>query len=218
MADMMRTGLAALTASQRALATAGHNIANANTTGYTRQRVELTSRRPDYIGGLSNPQFIGSGVNVASVSRVYNSFLTEQTRNYGSSVGQLETKDRWISQLDGVLGDGSTGLAPAVKQFFASAQDVANSPASSSARQALLGQAETLASQFNTLDGKMSVLRDGVNQELRGTVTTINGLAENIAKANQAIVELTGRQAPAATRFARPAGPTGRATGGEGRR
>lgn len=187
MADMMRTGLAALTASQRALATASHNIANANTTGYTRQRVELASRRPEYVGGGANPQFIGNGVDVTSINRVYNSFLTEQTRNYGSSVGQLETKDRWISQLDGVLGDGSTGLAPAVKQFFASAQDVANSPASLPARQALLGQAETLAGQFNALDGKMNVLRDGVNQELSGAVTTINGLAENIAKANQAI-------------------------------
>ena len=192
MADMMRTGLAALTASQRALATASHNIANANTPGYTRQRVELVSRRPEYVGGTANPQFVGNGVDVASINRVYNGFLTEQTRNYGSSVGQLETKDRWISQLDGVLGDGSTGLAPAVKQFFASAQDVANSPASLSDRQALLGQAETLTGQFNTLDGKMNVLRDGVNQELRGAVTTINGLAENIAKANQAIITSPG--------------------------
>ncbi len=192
MADILRTGLSGLIAFQRSLATTSHNIANANTPGYTRQRAELTSNRPDYIGGLSSPQYIGNGVNVASVSRVYNNFLTEQARNYGSSVGQLAAKDRWTTQLDSVLGDGSTGLAPAVKQFFASAQDVANSPASLPDRLALLGQAETLASQFNTLDGKINVLRDGVNQELRGAVTTINGLAENIAKANQAILNSSG--------------------------
>lgn len=198
MGDILRTGLSGLIAFQRSLATASHNIANANTPGYTRQRVELTNNRPDYVGGLSGPQYIGSGVSAVSVSRVYDNFLTEQARNYGSSVGQLEAKDRWTTQLDGVLGDGSTGLAPALKQFFASAQDVANSPASLPARQALLGQAETLAGQFNNLDGQMNVLRDGVNQDLRGAVTSINGLAESIAKANQAIATSVGGGASAA--------------------
>jgi len=192
MADIMRTGLAALTATQRALATASHNIANANTLGYTRQRVELLSRRPEYIGGTANPQYVGNGVDVGSITRVYDQFLTEQVRNYGSSVGQLETQDQWISQLDGVLGDGTTGLAPALKQFFASAQDVANSPASLPARQALLGQAETLASQFNNLDSRMNALRDGVNQSVSGKVTEINVLTESIAKANQAIANMPG--------------------------
>ena len=192
MADIMRTGLAALTATQRALATASHNIANANTLGYTRQRVELVSRRPEYIGGTANPQFVGNGVDVGSITRVYDQFLTEQVRNYGSSVGQLETQDQWISQLDGVLGDGTTGLSPALKQFFASAQDVANSPASLPARQALLGQAETLASQFNNLDSRMNALRDGVNQSVSGKVTEINVLTESIAKANQAIANMPG--------------------------
>ena len=70
MADMMRTGLAALTASQRALSIASHNIANVNTPGYTLQRVELVSRRPEYVGGTANPQFVGNGVDVASISRV----------------------------------------------------------------------------------------------------------------------------------------------------
>jgi flagellar hook-associated protein 1 FlgK len=192
MANIMQTGLSALTASQRALATASHNIANINTPGYTRQRVELATNRPESVGGATRPQYVGNGVSAQSISRVYDGFLTEQARNYGSSVGQLAAKDRWISQLDSVLGDGSTGLAPAVKQFFASAQDVANSPASSPERQVLLSQAETLANQFNNLDSQINVLRDGVNEDLRGAVTTINGLTENIAKANYAIATSSG--------------------------
>lgn len=198
MVDITRTGLSGLMASQRSLATTSHNITNVNTAGYTRQRANLISSRPEYIsGGVAYPQYIGTGVSVQSVTRVYDQFLTQQVRSYSSNVGQLETQDQWISQLDGILGDGSTGLTPALNQFFASAQDVANSPASLPVRQALLGQAETLAGQFNALDSQMNTLRDGVNQELRGTVTTINGLAENIAKANAAIVGSPGGGAAA---------------------
>lgn len=193
MVDITRTGLSGLMASQRSLATTSHNITNVNTAGYTRQRANLISSRPEYIsGGAAYPQYIGTGVSVQSVTRVYDQFLTQQVRSYSSNVGQLETQDQWISQLDGILGDGSTGLTPALNQFFASAQDVANSPASLPARQALLGQAETLASQFNNLDSQMNALRDGVNQSVSGKITEVNMLTESIAQANAAIANMPG--------------------------
>lgn len=128
----------------------------------TRQRVELTNNRPDYVGGLSGPQYIGSGVSAVSVSRVYDNFLTEQARNYGSSVGQLEAKDRWTTQLDGVLGDGSTVSSGAQAVFRLSA-GCRQQPGVIASAAGAVKPGGTLAGQFNNLDGQMNVLRDGVN-------------------------------------------------------
>ena len=159
MVDLLRTGLSGLLASQRALAVASHNIANANTAGYSRQRAALTNNLPAFMGRHgTNSHYIGTGVNVQSVNRVYDDFLTRQTRGYNANVGQLETMDQWISQLDGVVGKKDTGLAPAINQFFAAVQDAANSPASLPARQALLGKAETLAARFQEMNGQMNAL------------------------------------------------------------
>ncbi|HRD65764.1 MAG TPA: flagellar hook-associated protein FlgK [Candidatus Competibacter sp.] len=192
MVDILRTGLSGLVAFQRALATTSHNIANANTPGYSRQRVELTNSRPAFAGSIGQPIYVGTGVSTQSISRVHDDFLTQQVRNHGSNVGQSEAKSAWIDQLDGILGDSDTGLAPALGQFFGAVQDVADSPASTSARQALLGQAGTLAARFQELDGQMNTLREGANQSLRNTVGEINRLAENIAKANGAIALMQG--------------------------
>ncbi|MBL8252290.1 MAG: flagellar hook-associated protein FlgK [Candidatus Competibacter sp.] len=188
MVDILRTGLSALISSQRALATTSHNIANANKPGYSRQRTELGSNIPYFAGSAARPIYIGTGVHVQSIARVYDDFAAQQVRGHTSNVGQSETLDAWISQLDGVLGDSKTGLAPALDQFFAAAQDVADSPASLSARQALLGQSGTLAARFQELDNQINTLREGVNQTLGNAVGAINTLAEGIAKLNESIV------------------------------
>ena len=188
MVDILRTGLSALISSQRALATTGHNIANVNKPGYSRQRVELGSNIPYFAGSAGQPMYIGTGVHVQSIARVYDDFATQQVRGHTSNVGQSETMDAWIGQLDGILGDGKTGLAPALDRFFAAAQDVADSPASLSARQALLGQSGTLAARFQELDSQINALREGVNQNLSNVVGSINTLAAGIAKINESIV------------------------------
>lgn len=193
MVDILRTGLSGLVASQRALATTSHNIANVNTPGYSRQRAELTTNRSEFAGGAGRSMYIGTGVNVQSITRVYDDFLTQQVRNHGTNVGQSETMSTWISQLDGVVGDSDTGLAPALKQFFGAVNDAANNPASLPARQALLGQANTLASRFQEVDGQMDALRAGVNDSVRATVSEVNALAGSIAKLNGAIAATQGQ-------------------------
>lgn len=192
MVDILRTGLSGLMAFQSALATTSHNIANANTPGYSRQRVELTTNLPGSVGTGGRSIHIGTGVNVQSISRLHDEFMTQQVRSHGANVAQSDTMSSWISQLDGVLGDSATGLAPALNQFFGAVQDVANSPASSSARQALLGQAGSLAARFQEMDGQMDALRAGVNQSLSSAVGEVNRLAESIAKANTTIAVSQG--------------------------
>lgn len=189
MADIFGTATSGLQAYQRALSTAGHNIANANTPGYSRQRVELTTRPPQ----LSGTGYIGSGVQVDSVRRVYDQFLTDRVRTSTSSVGDLQTFAQFSGRVADLLGDADAGLNGSLEDFFNAAQGVANDPASIPARQLMLSEAESLTTRFQYLDAQLSAMRKEVNDQL-GTVTgEINSLSRAIADINRDIVVATGR-------------------------
>jgi flagellar hook-associated protein 1 FlgK len=194
MVELLRTGLSGLLAFQRSLATVGHNIANANTPSYSRQRVELGTNPPATADGNSakHSMFIGTGVQITGIDRIYDDFLTQQVRVHETSVNQFQTLDALTSQLGGLLGDSQSGLTPALQQFFSALQDVAATPDSLATRQVLLSQSEALAGRFQETDRQLSALRDGVNQGLQGTVNQINSLADAIAAANQDIIRTKG--------------------------
>jgi flagellar hook-associated protein 1 FlgK len=182
--DLLGVGLSALLANQRALATAGHNIANVNTEGYSRQRVEFTARPPQRVG----PGYIGTGVEAGNVRRLYDGFLTNQVRAAGSGFARLDVFHSYATQVDNLFTDSQTSLLPALGGFFDSVQDVANDPASIAARQTLLGEAETLVSRFQSLHARLADIESTVNARLEATVTEINDLAQSIAALNQDIV------------------------------
>ena len=111
--DMLGVGISGLLAFQRALATTGHNIANVNTAGYSRQRVELVTQTPQFAGN----GYIGTGVRADSIKRLYDDFLTLQVRTSTSSYNRLDRYHNMASQVDGLLADSQTGLAPALQGF-----------------------------------------------------------------------------------------------------
>ncbi len=186
--DILGIGISGLLAYQRSLATAGHNITNANTEGYSRQRVELGTRPPDFSGG----GYSGTGVNVESVRRVYDSFLTSQVRNSTASFSQSDYFHTLSSRIDNLLADPQAGLTPALQSFFNSVQGVSNDPGSIAARQVLLSEASSLVERFKSLDTRFSELNSSINIDISNTVTEINSLAQGIASANQDIALATG--------------------------
>jgi flagellar hook-associated protein 1 FlgK len=189
---MLGIGVSGLLAYQRSLQTVSHNIANANTEGYSRQRVELGTQPPLYLGG----NYLGSGVTIQGVERVYDSFLTGQVRTYTSSFNQAEAYADHASLIDEMLADPQVGLMPAVEDFFSSMQGVSNDPSSIPARQALITQGETLVDRFKYLDQRYEDIRSQVNQQLSDNVAEINSLAEAIASINRDIVLAPGQGAP----------------------
>jgi flagellar hook-associated protein 1 len=186
--DTLGIGVSALLASQRGLATTGHNIANVNTEGYSRQRVELGTRTPYAMGSL----FIGQGVDVNAIRRSYDDFLTGQVRTATSADGDLKQYVQLASQIDDLLADPSTGLNAGLQQFFDAVQGVANDPASTSARQVMLSEGNALIGRFQFLDRQFESLRQGVNTTIRNSVADINGLANSIAQLNREIVRAQG--------------------------
>lgn len=193
MANLFQIGISGLNVAQRSLATTGHNIANANTEGYSRQRVELSTRPPQ---GYSNG-FMGKGVQVAAVSRLADQFLIGQVRNSLSNHGQMDAYYGFARQVDNLLADPQTGVGASLQEFFNALQGVANDPSSVPARQVLLSEAQVLTVRFNDLQARLQEIGQATNQRLSSTVEEINTLAESIARLNQDIVLAKGRAAGA---------------------
>lgn len=188
------TAKRALMAHQKAISVTSHNIANANTDGYTRQRAVLETTNPLMYGG----QFFGTGVDVAAVERVYDSFQTMQLREATSNLSRFETKGQHLTAIESILNDfDGAGLATRLDAFFNSASDVAANPSSYGERAAMLSNARVLSDTFNLAATNLSRSLSGINTDIEHKVTEINGLATQIADLNQQIssVEITGTTA-----------------------
>lgn len=188
MADLLNIGVSGLLAFQRNLTTISHNISNVNTPGFSRQRVELGARLPQFTGA----GYVGNGVEVSSVQRVYDSFLTAQVRTTTSTNAQLQSLYSYASQVDNLLADAQSGLSPALQDFFGAVQGVADEPSSIPARQVLLSDAGGLADRFHYLNQRLSDLRTGVNGQLQTVTAEINSLAQGIASINKEISAALG--------------------------
>jgi len=193
--NMLSTAVSGLQAFQRNLATIGNNISNVNTEGFSRQSVELAARTPN----AASNGFIGTGVDVTTVKRVYDQFLFDQIVSRNSTFNQLDTLRTMASNIDELLANDDVGLNPAIQKFFNALQDVANNPTSIPARQVLISEAETLSERFQSFDQRFEDLNDSVNSQLRVTTAEVNSIASSIAELNENIVlqkSLTGGQPP----------------------
>ncbi|MSQ67316.1 MAG: flagellar hook-associated protein FlgK [Gammaproteobacteria bacterium] len=186
MSEMFSIGMSALVSNQRLLATAGHNIANANTEGYSRQTVSLAQRDPQYAG----VGFVGKGVEVSAITRTASEFLINNVRYSASSQSRAASYADFAGQVDNLLSDGT--FSPAMQKFFGSLQDVNNDPASIPARAVLLNSANTLTDRFQDLHTRLSTLSSNVNERLSADVDRLNSLASALSGLNQDIVGAFG--------------------------
>ncbi len=186
--DVLGISVSGLLASQRNLATTSHNIANANTEGYSRQKVDLVARTPQ---ARSNGA-VGTGVVVSHVGRVYDNFVVGEVRNDTSSNEAFATNHEYTNQVDNLLSDPNVGLAPSLQSFFAAVNGVADKPSSASARQVMLSEAHSLGDRFHYLDGRLNNIRKSINQEVHSVVDRISKIAKSIAKINDTIVKARG--------------------------
>ncbi len=183
MASIINTGVSALNAFKRQLETTGHNIANVNTEGYSRQSVQLETRRPHVENGL----YLGSGVQTASVRRSYDDFLAARVRDHNSSHEEFRVYAQYARQVDNILADSAAGLDSSLQQFFAAVNDVADDPTSIPARSVMLNRAEQLGERFGSLDGWLEDNRVRLNQDLSYEIDEINTRSQALASVNARI-------------------------------
>lgn len=184
--NILSVGQSALTAAQIGLSTTGHNIANASTPGYTRQVVMQGAVAGENLGY----GFIGKGTEVVGISRMYNEFLTAQVTTAQTNKSQANTYYSQIQRINGMLADPTSGLSPALQDFFKGVQDVTSDPSGAASRQSLLSSAESLVSRFQSMSGQLSEMGQAVNGQVSTSVGTINLYSGQIAKLNDAIEKL----------------------------
>lgn len=184
MTDLFGIGISALQAYQRALATTGHNVANANTPGYSRQRVLLSERPPQYTGA----GFVGSGVQVASIERVFDALRASQLDLATSGTQRLTALLGIAQGVSNRLADEQLGLGASLSRLTSALEDVATDPSSVPARQALLAELQGQAETFQRLSSYLDSQQQAVEQGLRDGAGSVNTLARNIADLNRQIV------------------------------
>ncbi len=188
MSNILNVGTRALLANEVALQTAGHNIANANTVGYSRQVVRLSTVE----GQFSGSGYIGKGVDVVAIERVFDAYLTRQAALSKSVSSQDVARAEKLLQLEDVFGSGTTGLGASVNEMLNAFTDVATAPTDLTARTVVLTRASETAARFNDSAQQLANLQSGLTEELENSVDAINALTKGIAEVNGQIQQARG--------------------------
>ena len=186
--SILNIGVSGLLTAQNQLLTASHNISNADTPGFNRQKVMLSTNLPFSSGS----GFIGQGVQSTAVERVYSQFLVSQSLQVQTQSQSLDTYYTAIKQLDDMFAEATSGLSPTLQNFFSSIQDVATNPSVIPSRQSMLSNAEILVARFQSMDEQFNQIREGINTQIRSAVTQINTIAAQISEVNKQITWAEG--------------------------
>lgn len=184
----------ALFAQQSALHTTGHNISNANTEGYSRQRVNFDTSQSFPTGARNRPEIpgqMGTGVEIGSVERVRNKFLDYQFRAENSKTGYWDTRSESLSRMEELLNEPSdSGLSKTMDQFWESLQELAANPENTGAQSVVAHKGSAVAETFNHFSKSLHSIRKDLKNQIDVTVTDTNGLLRQINELNNQIKQI----------------------------
>ncbi len=177
-----------------AIQVTGQNIANVNTPGYSRQRADITE-------SLATPTtngLVGTGAQAVRIQQLVSELMNGQIQSHNSDLGFQQGRQTALQSMQDALneilsngpnGTGSSGLSSQLTDLFSAFQAVATSPNSTSARQSLIGAAQTLSATFNQVGGKLSDLKTALNTSLNNDVDSANKFLSQIADLNARIAD-----------------------------
>ena len=186
--SLINLGLSGLNASQAALDTTGHNIVNADTPGYTRQRVDQSANTPLLKGG----QVVGQGVKVDEIQRIYDQYITDQILRDTSSYKEYETHREAIEQVDKLLSQPETSILSELSGMFDAFQTVADDPSSNSVRSTVLNDIEDVVIRFNQLHARLDEQQLVTVDQMENAVIEVNTLISTVADLNSQILRIEG--------------------------
>lgn len=181
--SLLNVGSRALMANQIALQTTGHNIANVNTAGYSRQSVAFQTSPGQNMGS----GYIGNGVDVNTILRNFNDLLNRQAATANAVSAADSARAQSLTQMQEVFSGGKTGLGAAITDMMNSFGDVAGAPTDPSARQVVLTRMNELAARFRSASAQLDELDYSAKQQMGNDVTVVNSLAGQVATLNAQI-------------------------------
>lgn len=178
--SLMNVGVSALTANQAALQTIGHNIANVNTAGYSRQTVALQT-----ISGQNRGSgYIGNGVSVATVMRNFSELLNKQATAATAASAADIARAQSLSQMQDVFAGGDSGIGAAINSMMNAFADLESAPTDSTARNVVLTRISELTSRFRAASQSLEEQDYATKQQIANNVTVVNSLAAQVATLN----------------------------------
>ncbi len=181
--NTVRSGLFA---AQRALDITGHNIANANTKGYSRQRLNQVQSTPMALYGGQG--MLGTGVDTLSITQARNEFLDYKYRGEATTLGFWNAKQEGLSFIEAILNEPSdSGITTVVSELFDSFQELSKTPETTTTRTLVRERAITFANSVNNMYNQLEKMAKDLNFEVETTVNSINSYAEQIAALNSQI-------------------------------
>ena len=181
----MNLAVSSLLANQAALQVVGHNIANANTPGFSRQRVNLEQVPGQNFGG----SYFGKGVQIGSVERAFDRFLTREANLTTSAAEAANTRAQRLQALEQLFPMGEAGIGRQLNGFLNSWADAVASPTNQTARSVVLSRAEEFANRLNHSASMLEELRGTSRAQLETGIQQVNRLATGIGQINQRIVD-----------------------------
>lgn len=190
--SIFNTAKSGLFSQQTAINVTSHNIANANTDGYSRQRANMVTTTPytmPSMDGAVGAGQLGTGVTVESIQRIRDSFLDYQFRVQNSISGQYSAQDKVLSQVENVLNEPTdTSISSLVSGFFTSWQSLSKSSQNAST---VAQQAYQLTNDLNNVSSQLTKIKSDTNTELKSTIVTVNGYIKQLNQLNQQIQSVT---------------------------
>jgi flagellar hook-associated protein 1 FlgK len=196
--SIFNTAKSGLFSQQTSINVTSHNIANANTDGYSRQRADLVTTSPFTTPGMNSPAGagqLGTGVTVASIDRIRDTFLDYQFRRENGVNGHYTGRDKYLSQVENILGEPSdtSGLSSLMGKFFDSWQNLNNSP--SDTVTVVAQQALQLTDDLNSTYSKLTELVNNAQDGIKTSVLEVNQILSELTSVNQQIrdVKISGK-------------------------
>jgi flagellar hook-associated protein 1 len=190
----LQTALSGLLADQQALDVTGHNIANANTEGYSRQRAVLETNPPIVIPALSTltgqGAQLGTGVGVETYTRIRNAYLDAQYRTQNSALSGASTQAEELQQAQAAFNEPSnSALASALSAFWSAWSSLADSPTSEAAKAGVVAAGQQLANTFKALTAQLSTIEAQASEQFEARA----GAAGEVANYARQIAQLNGQ-------------------------
>ena len=190
----LEIGRKALQVQQTALNVTGHNIANANTKGFTRQQAVMSATKPFAMPSYNRPigaGQIGTGVEVQEIRRLRDDFIDLQVRQEINKTKEWEAKQDTLDKLEVIFNEPSeSGLRTVMDQFWEAWQDLSVKPELEAVRKAVRERGITLAETFNHMDRQFADLAEDIDASVKIKVDEINNIAGQIASLNDQIVRI----------------------------
>jgi flagellar hook-associated protein 1 FlgK len=181
-------------AHQQALNVTGHNLTNASTEGYSRQRIELSAFEPIYLPGLSReetPGQIGQGVIVERIERLRDQLLDKQIVAQASAEGYWQSRDSYIRKMDQIyLEPGDNSVRSKMDAFWDGWQELSNHPADTAPRTAVLERGKTLIDGIHNRYNSLKGLQTMADEDIQIKVAEVNDISRQIAGLNNEIQKI----------------------------